>query len=206
MTMDVDTVRPIPFLAAMLTMSVLAWGQALPVSYQTPPKCLTWLEGEGCTDHNWTLGPQWNCWAFAWAGVHGGVLDLASWRLPDGGAYTARFPFELPEAGEHVVYWLGRVAGYQASAIEWQIDDGPAQRFPPQGERDWYNRLADVANLKYEVSRLGAFTAEAGQHTLTITVREPCEDGGLQSAPAVHASSVHTLVERPRDASHSAYH
>ena len=98
--------------------------QAQDVTYRTPPRCLVWLEGEDCVDHNWVDGPQRNCWAFGWAGVHGGVLDLASWRLPKEGAYTARLPFELAESGDYVLYFLGRVPGMLASPFTWRVDGG----------------------------------------------------------------------------------
>ena len=61
------------------------------VTYKTPPRCEVWLEGEDCADHNWIEGPIDNCWAFGAAGIHGGVLDLAHWRLPDAGRYNAPF-------------------------------------------------------------------------------------------------------------------
>jgi hypothetical protein len=70
---------------AWLCLLILLWQAALAeerVCYATPPRCLVWMEGEDCPDHNWTEGPTDNCWAFGWAGVHGGVLDLAHWRLP----------------------------------------------------------------------------------------------------------------------------
>ena len=62
----------------LVMVAAVANGPA-PITYENPPERLIWLEGEDCPEHNWTLGPQFNCWAFGWAGVHGGVLDLASW-------------------------------------------------------------------------------------------------------------------------------
>jgi len=161
-------------LAIILSGFTAAWGQ-LAVTYQTPPRCLIWLEGEACSDHNWVEGPAWNCWAFEGT-THGGVLDLASWRRPREGAYYARFPFVLSEAGEYVLYYLGRIPGCLASPIEWAIDDGPAAEVVAVDGWNAPGQLAQTGWFKYGVIRLGTFSAERGRHTVTITVRKMSYD------------------------------
>ncbi|MBN2312171.1 MAG: hypothetical protein JXR94_24545 [Candidatus Hydrogenedentes bacterium] len=149
-------------------------------SYANPPARVLWLDGEDCTDHNWT-GPMRNCWVYEYVPVHGGVLDLASWRLPPEGEYRARFEFNLAESGTYTLYYLGRVAGYLASPFTWQIDDGPEHREPEQGNSaDSGASLDSPMNWKYAVTRLGDFTAGPGAHSVVIRVREPGEDRGLK--------------------------
>lgn len=163
----------IPCLMALLP-ACSAWGRA-GVTYQQPPRCLIWLQGEECQDHNWVEGPAWNCWAFGGV-LHGGVLDLASWRRPKGGVYFARFPFDLTEAGEYVLYYLGRIPGCLASPVEWSIDEGPATEVVAPDGWNAPGQLAQTEWFKYGVIRMGAFTAGSGRHTVTITVRKVAYD------------------------------
>lgn len=150
------------------------------VSYATPPRCLVWLEGEDCSDHNWIEGPTDNCWAFGWAGVHGGVLDLAHWRLPaPDRPYYARFRFELSDSGQYVAYYLGRIPGCLASPLEWSLDEGPPTELKAPDGWNVPGALDVVASFKYALVRLGSFAADAGKHVLTFTVRKTVPDFGI---------------------------
>lgn len=152
----------------------VAWGQE-GVTYQRPPKCLIWLQGEECPDHNWVEGPAWNCWAFGGT-VHGGVLDLASWRLPREGFYYARFPFDLAEGGEYALYYLGRIPGCLASPIEWTVDGGPGMEVVAADGWNAPGQLTQTMWFKYGIIRLGTFTAGPGRHAVTIIVRKAAFD------------------------------
>jgi hypothetical protein len=104
-----------------------------------------------------------NCWAFEWAGVHGGVLDLAAWRLPPEGCYYARFPFTVTVDDEYVLYWLGRLPGAAlGSPIEWSVDGGPATEVRSSDGWNAPGQLAVVAKFKYGLVRLGTFRVTAG--------------------------------------------
>lgn len=155
--------------------SIASAGGQPAVTYRTPPRCLIWLEGEECRDHNWLEGPAWNCWAFDGV-IHGGVLDLASWRLPRTGVYYARFPFDLPQAGDYVLYYLGRIPGCLASPLEWALDDGPAAEVVASDGWNAPGQLTQTEWFKYGVLRLGTFSAAAGRHTVTIMVRKVASD------------------------------
>jgi Domain of unknown function (DUF6259) len=164
------------FLAVVACCS--AWcEESAAITYTQPPRCEVWLQGEDCTDHNWLEGPARSCWAFAWAGVHGGVLDLASWRLPEEGFYYARFPFEAGQDGTYVFYSLGRAPDYQGSPIEWSVDGSEPVECGPTPEAPT-ERLAHTEQIKYAVVRLGTAVLTRGPHTLTITVRKPAMDMG----------------------------
>lgn len=157
-----------------------AWGEQPRVTYAQPPRCLVWLEGEDCRDHNWQEGPADNCWAFGWAGVHGGVLDLASWRLPAAGrCYYARFPFEVPAAGEYVLYYLGRIPGVLASPLEWAVDDGPVSEAKAPDGWNLPGALDVVASFKYCLAKLGTLSLRAGRHDLSFAVRKTTGDFGI---------------------------
>ena len=146
--------------------------QATPVTYKTPPKCLIWMEGEDCRDHNWVEGPSYHCWTYSWCGIHGGVLDLASWKLPDCGEYYARFPFKLKDSGRYVIYFLGRYG--IASPFAWSVDDGkPVEVL---GAHDTTPVLAATDWQKYAVLRLGEFEGAPGTHVLKISVKKPVFD------------------------------
>ncbi len=151
--------------------------EAKKVSYKYPPQREVWLEGENCKQHNWVEGPSWHCWAYGWCGVHGGLLDLASWRLPNDGAYVAKFPFDLKEEGKYTIYYLGR-STYFSSPINWSIDLGPSHRYPPLGKRHNYKELAYTQYIKYSVMELGTADLKAGGHVLNISISEPFDNDG----------------------------
>lgn len=149
-------------------------------TYASPPRCMVWMEGEDCVDHNWLEGPVDNCWAFDWAGVHGGVLDLASWRLPGTGeSFYARFPFEVLQAGEYVLYYLGRIPGVLASPLEWSIDGGPVTEARAPDGWNLPGALDVVASFKYCLAKLGTVQLDAGRHSLCFTVRKRTGDFGI---------------------------
>jgi hypothetical protein len=171
------------------------------INYQNPPKCEVWLEGENCTDHNWIDGPAYHCWAYGYAGIHGGVLDLASWRLPDEGVWVAKFPFRIAKDGQYFVYYLGR-STYQASPFEWQMDDAPAMRYPPKGSPHSVGEIASVCKIKYAITKLGPVPLKAGKHHLTITVREPVVDVDNQT---FYSQQIDTIgIGRVEDAAKAA--
>lgn len=147
------------------------------ITYASPPKCLVWMQGEDCTDHNWVEGPSYHSWIYEWTPIHGGVLDLASWRLPDCGEYYARFKFKVPVAGEYVVYFLGR-HGLMASPFEWSVDNGKPVEIPG-GVYDIPGTLALTNKYKHALIKLGSFTGEAGSHTLKISVSKAIDDWGF---------------------------
>jgi hypothetical protein len=168
----------------LVWLSALGWGAVGAdqprLAYATPPRCLVWLQGEDCRDHNWREGPVDNCWAFDWAGVHGGVLDLASWRLPGAGeCFYARFPFEVPQAGGYVLYYLGRIPGVLASPLEWSVDDGPAAEVLAPDGWNLPGALDVVASFKYCLAKLGTVQMEAGAHSLCFRVRKAVGDFGI---------------------------
>jgi len=172
--------------AAMLLVCLTAlgsgvvWADQPRPTYAQPPRCLVWLEGEDCSDHNWREGPTDNCWAFGWAGVHGGVLDLASWRLPEADeCFYARFPFEIPQTGEFVLYYLGRIPGVLASPLEWSIDDGPATEAVAPDGWNLPGALDVVASFKYCLARLGTVQLQPGKHSLWFRVRKTIGDFGI---------------------------
>jgi|GEM_PF-4604168 len=164
----------LPLMIVMLCISGAAL--SVDISYQTPPKCLIWMEGEDCTDHNWVEGPSYHCWIYEWTPIHGGVLDLASWRLPKEGEYYARFKFKLPETGEYVLYFLGR-HGVMASPFEWSVDNGKPAEIPG-GIYDIPGTLALTNKYKHVLLKLGTFTGNAGTHTLKISVSKTVDDWG----------------------------
>ena len=148
-------------------------------TYSNPPARVVWIEGEDCTDHNFVPGEMRHAWWYGYAGVSGsGVLDLASWELPPEGVFSARFGFELPEEGLYRLYFRGRFPGYQASPIEWKIDDGNWGRHPRPGEHQNAHTLGFALNCKMALVDLGEFRETAGRHTLTIRVREFVHDRG----------------------------
>ena len=182
-----------------------------PVSYKVPPKRVIWLEGEDCRKHNWTVGPSYHCWTYEWCGVHGGVLDLASCKLPDSGAYIAEFPFVIEKKGEYTIYYLGR-STYQASPINWSIDSGKTKRYPPAGEKHSYGELAVSQYIKYSVMELGTVNLQKGKHTLKISVTEPYNDGcGLFYSQQIDAIAIshadYPIGQQPPDIKqkHSSY-
>ena len=146
-----------------------------PVSYRQPPERLVWIEGETCTDHNWVEGPAYHCWTFGYHGIHGGVLDLATWQPPPPDGYTATFEVPVPEDERYTIYYLGRSV-YLASPFSWRIDANPTQRYPPADGTFRSGVVAATSNQKYAVIRLGDVDLQAGPHTLRVTVSEPCAD------------------------------
>lgn len=146
-----------------------------PVSYRQPPERLVWIEGETCTDHNWVEGPAYHCWTFGYHGIHGGVLDLATWQPPPPDGYTATFEVPVPEDERYTIYYLGRSV-YLASPFSWRIDANPTQRYPPADGTFRSGVVAATSNQKYAVIRLGDVDLQAGPHTLRVTVSEPCTD------------------------------
>ncbi len=164
----------LPLIIMILCIAGTAFGEE--ISYKTPPKCLIWMQGEDCTDHNWIEGPSYHSWIYEWTPIHGGVLDLASWRLPKEGEYYARFKFNVPETGEYVVYFLGR-HGVMASPFEWSVDNGKPVEIPG-GIYDIPGTLALTNKYKHVLLKLGTFNGNAGTHTLKISVKKTVDDWG----------------------------
>ncbi|MBN1435790.1 MAG: hypothetical protein JW936_01840 [Sedimentisphaerales bacterium] len=185
----VDGIYPLLVILVLAASLAMAQADSVPeISYTTPPNRVVWIEGESCTDHNWTLGPAYNCWAFEYGNIHGGVLDLASWRLPAEGCYYARYEFELSETNTYIAYYMGRDPAYQGCPITWQIDDGPENTFG--------SRLASTLNMKYALTTLGRFEADAGRHTITIRVSEGIDDGYTYYSQQIDAILI-SMAEMP---------
>lgn len=151
---------------------------ATPVSYKTPPAYLQRIEGEDAFEHNWTPGESRHFWYKKDANVTGrGVLDLAASSLPEAGAFTAKYRFEVPEDGTYTIYARTRFPGFLGSPFYWRIDEGSETRQPKDDAHSEDNIVDAIINHKMALVRLGPFEVAKGGHTLTISVRDFVNDG-----------------------------
>lgn len=168
---------------------------------------IDWIEGEDTNASgakvnkllgtNFIEGPNESMWHFD-ALTHGrGVNDLAASQLPDWktgdpddarrdngkAAYYAIYRMNLDGAGTYSAFFYGRIPGYYASGLKWQIDSGDIFQISPNeavllhyngllsGERNDYR--------KYGVIYLGKFTISDNNtaHTITIYVDDYIPNG-----------------------------
>jgi hypothetical protein len=118
-----------------------------------------WLEGERPAEHNFTgVAPDRQA-------SDGAFLLLSRTRPPEGGAYRARYAFNVGTDGLYDL-WISAAApdGLGSTGLQWQLDDdppaaagAPATAGKPYGPALSWSRLAQV--------RL-----RPGKHTLTLLV------------------------------------
>lgn len=169
-----------------------------PVFYQNPPAYIQYIEGEDSFDNNWVPGESRHFWWKDYAFVTGrGVLDLAATRLPEAGAFTAKYRFNAPQDGYYCIFARTRFPGYVASPFYWSIDGGAETRQPKDEAHLRENIVGEALNMKMALVRLGPFEAKQGSHTLAIAVRDFVTDGLPYLSQAIDALSVSRCTVEP---------